>query len=193
MKHHGLDSLVLNALNLSILELGFLLTTFPAGFVIGAPVGGWLAARLTPIRALLAAQSFVVVGAITMLQLNIDSTVLAFALVTFLVGLGRGFYLAPYNTFCMNVLPVFQLGRGGSLIAFVRNLGMMVGTVMAGGILAAAVPELPVPSLFERSAPEPSFMEATHMILAGSAIAATVSAGCFILLNRLSGQRADYR
>lgn len=167
---------VLNSLGLTLTEMGLLLTTFPMGFVIGAPTGGWLASRFPVERVLLAAQLVVAASGLLMAGLDERSGIVEVGLVTFLVGYGRGLFIAPFNTCAMGCLPVYKLGVGAGLIALIRNLGMMVGTAIAGALLAGLAGGQPWLAGQREGEAMVRFMDAAHLILSLSAGAAGIAA-----------------
>ena len=166
---------VVNVIPLNAFEMGLLLTTFPIGFLVGAPLGGYLTNRLKPLTTLVIAQALVSIAILNVFILHSNSTVITVALVTFSIGVSRGFFVAPYNSFVMSAIPVFRAGTGGAMVALGRNFGMLMGIVIGGFIFQKIMGDIPV--AYIRSDEE---MMATFM---HNFIIITGTSACFAVLS----------
>jgi len=121
-------------------EVGLLLTIFPLTTLIIAPFAGSLSDRFSPrfltfIGAALCALSLF---SLSQLPTSIGPANIAWRLALF--GLGTGIFQSPNMNLAMGSISREHLGVASSILATVRNVGMVLGTAIGGGIISASVP-----------------------------------------------------
>jgi len=121
-------------------EVGLLLTIFPLTTLAVAPLAGSLSDRISPrflsfTGATLCALSLF---SLSKLPTAIGTAGVAWRLALF--GLGTGIFQSPNMNIAMGSAPQEHLGVASSILATVRNIGMVLGTALGGGILSVSVP-----------------------------------------------------
>jgi EmrB/QacA subfamily drug resistance transporter len=117
-------------------RLGLALSAVPVALSVSSPLSGWIADRFgaraigTAGMLLLAAGLFALSGA------GPGDGVASVMARLAACGAGMGLFQAPNNSAVMGSLPRERLGSGGGLLATARNVGMAVGTALAGSLFA---------------------------------------------------------
>ncbi|MDA8407061.1 MAG: MFS transporter [Deltaproteobacteria bacterium] len=115
--------------------VGKVMTAFPLAIIVIAPVSGALSDR--PGTRLLSCigGSISCIALILMGLLPSSATPLDVALRLALFGLGTGIFQSPNTSAAMSVVPRANAGVASSIVATVRNVGMMAGIALAGAVL----------------------------------------------------------
>ncbi|MDI3543689.1 MAG: hypothetical protein PWP57_1294 [Candidatus Atribacteria bacterium] len=121
-------------------EVGLLLTIFPLTTLVVAPFSGSLSDRISPrfLTSTGAALCALSLFSLSKLPVSIGTAGIAWRLALF--GLGTGIFQSPNMNVAMGSVPREHLGVASSILATVRNIGMVLGTALGGGILNASVP-----------------------------------------------------
>ena len=177
-------------LGLDLLGFGVLLTMFPLGFVIGAPIGGLFIRWFGSLRALALAQTIIVLSVLLILTLGEHSGLAQIGLISALVGVGRGVFIAPFNTFVMGTLPVYQLATGASMISFLQSAGMMLGVALTGALLYNITGGMDLTAINGNAQNTAVFMNAFSFIIGFSLLFAFISMMFSVLLLRVGSRQA---
>lgn len=115
--------------------VGKVMTAFPLAIIVIAPVSGALSDR--PGTRLLSCigGSISCIALILMGLLPSSATPLDVALRLALFGLGTGIFQSPNTSAAMSVVPRVNAGVASSIVATVRNVGMIAGIALAGAAL----------------------------------------------------------
>jgi EmrB/QacA subfamily drug resistance transporter len=121
-------------------RVGLGMAAVPVALSVASPVAGWVADRfgarlLSPAAMLLLATGLWLVS-----RAGAGDGLAGVMARLAVCGLGMGLFQAPNNAAVMSSLPRERLGSGGGLLATARNLGMAVGTALAGGLFALRAP-----------------------------------------------------
>lgn len=121
-------------------EVGLLLTVFPLATLAVAPFAGSLSDHISPhfLSFTGAALCTLSLFSLSKLPTAIGTVGIAWRLALF--GLGTGIFQSPNMNVAMGSVPREHLGVASSILATVRNVGMVLGTALGGGILNASVP-----------------------------------------------------
>lgn len=133
-------------LRLSPSQAGRILTAGPLVVLLVAPLSGALSDRLGTRWLAFAGQSIIVGAFLLMLTLTPAARPADVLGRLMLFGLGSGIFQSPNNSAVMGNVPHHRLGIGSSVLATVRNVGMVVGIAVASSVFAsrsaAALPAL---------------------------------------------------
>lgn len=127
------------ALGYSPVSAGLLMTPTSLAIVVVAPVSGWLSDRL---GARLLSTAGLAVNSVTLLWLSTLTSEAHYRDVLMrliVLGIGQGLFQSPNNSSVMGSVPRDRLGIAGGFLAMMRTIGQVVGTTLAGAILAGAM------------------------------------------------------
>lgn len=115
-------------------DTGLLMAILPMAMVVSTPLSGLLSEKVSP--ALLTGLGLFVVAAAlysqTMLAASDGFWRVAYGQMA--LGIGFGMFLAPNNSAVLGSAPRAKSGVAGSLMAMVRNLGMVCGIALASSV-----------------------------------------------------------
>ncbi|MHB1294080.1 MAG: DHA2 family efflux MFS transporter permease subunit [Anaerolineae bacterium] len=151
-------------------EAGLLLTAQPIVMALAAPISGALSDRIgTRIPAALG-MAVLALGLLLMSRLGGDTPVGLIAALLAVTGLGTGIFISPNNSALMGSAPGKRQGTAGGVLATARNVGMAVGTGIAGAIYAGITAQAAVgDSALIYVAVGASFLVAAGIALVGAA------------------------
>lgn len=120
----------------SIALTGLLLSTYPAGSVLGSILAGRLARRWSHDRQMLVGIAIAAAGllatALVLQAAPAASLALLLALGMFACGLGQGLFQVGYMDATTDLLPIEERGTAGSLVNVTRLLGLVLGATGIG-------------------------------------------------------------
>lgn len=128
---------LVSARGLSVLESGFVLAAMAIGAFIAGAQARHLAARIGPPAVVLLGLGLEVVGIAVMsflLAPSVSVWVMTIPLVVY--GLGLGLASAQLTSLVLADVPTTQSGQGSATQSTVRQVGMAVGTAVAGALLS---------------------------------------------------------
>ena len=112
-------------------QTGLLMTPWPAGVALTAPLAGWLADRV-PVSVLSGCGLLLLAGSLaSMYWLPMDVSPTSIGLQLGICGIGFGFFQAPNNRALMSSAPLDRSGTAAGLIAISRTLGQIIGSILA--------------------------------------------------------------
>lgn len=131
-----------DSLKLSSGYAGILMMVFPLLMIIGSPLSGYLTDKMGPKRLIFVGLTLLSIAQIMYMFLDIKTPIPYYVLATAIMGFGNSLFQAPNNTMVMSSVTKSDLGVAGSMNAFARNFGMVVGiaastTILYGGMSAA--------------------------------------------------------
>ncbi|GAB6037915.1 MFS transporter [Fundidesulfovibrio butyratiphilus] len=129
-----LPFLLTNVVGMTAADTGLVLAMHPLVTAVVAPLAG-LASEKAPASLLTAGGLIVLAGALyAQTLLGPHATFWRAALGQACVGLGAGVFMAPNNSAVLGSAPRSKSGVAGSLMALVRNLGMVCGVALATAV-----------------------------------------------------------
>ncbi|GAB4573961.1 MAG: MFS transporter [Anaerolineae bacterium] len=161
---------------LSVTRIGLILAVWPISMALIAPTAGWLSDKIGSMKISLAGLVVSMVGYILLgTQVTLETSPLAFALLSVPTGLGVGLFQSPNNSAVMGSVPHERLGLASGFLALTRNMGQLVGIAAVGALWAtrtlAHVPPDARAALSDASAAPPAAIATgtaeTFLVLAG--------------------------
>ncbi|MEA4909059.1 MAG: MFS transporter [Anaerolineaceae bacterium] len=126
---------LIQGLGLNSAQAGLLLTAEPAIMAIVAPISGTLSDRIGS-RLPATLGMVILAGGLVMLSLlGPESSQATIIVALLLCGLGTGIFVSPNNSALMGAAPGNRQGIAAGILATARNVGMALGTGLAGAIL----------------------------------------------------------
>ena len=118
------------AMHRSQVQTGLLLTPWPLGVGVAAPLAGWLADRFS--GAILGGAGLLVfaVGLASLATLPTDASNAAIVWRMAVCGLGFGFFQSPNNRIMLSTAPRARAGAAGGMLATARLTGQTSGAVL---------------------------------------------------------------
>lgn len=116
---------------------GLMLIPLPVTTMIVAPVSGALSDRIDSRYLSSAGMGLISVGILLLSRLSFDSP--AGYIITALVvtGLGSGLFQTPNNSAIMGSVPGNRRGIASSMLATMRNMGMVMGVAVSGALFTS--------------------------------------------------------
>lgn len=124
-----------DVLNLSPAVTGLFMMISPIILSVVAPASGYLSDKIGSEFLTFLGLIFMSVGFILMANLNENSGLIITALFIAVMTIGNGMFQSPNNSLVMSTVTKDKLGIAGSINAFVRNLGMVLGVSLSTLIL----------------------------------------------------------
>lgn len=121
---------------------GLIMMLLPLVQSVIAPISGRLTDQHGPWKIAMVGLSIILLAQLGLTMLTVRSSVFEIGLVIGLLGLGNAVYQSPNNTMIMGAVQPNQLGAAGSINALARNLGMVIGNILATGLLFAIMSSL---------------------------------------------------
>lgn len=173
-------------LGYSILKVGLVMIASPMATLVIAPLSGVLSDRigsrwLTGLGMLIAASALFLLS-----ELDASSGALEVIWRLAILGTGTGMFQSPNNSAVMGSVPPMYLGISSGILAAMRNVGMVLGLAVAGGVLynIAPVTQTMRPGAFGPAEIE-EFLDGLHWAyITGAGLALAAMATSFLAGNR---------
>lgn len=159
------------------LTAGLALLPMMLGFLVGAPVGGWVGDRHGARLLSTCGLSFIGVGLLLLSTLPADFALVLFTVYLFMLGIGMGLFAAPNSAQLMGSVGANARGIAAGMRQTIGNAGQLVSTalfltIVVGG-LAAVLPATIDNGLTHAGVPAASAHTAAE-VPAGTAVFAAV-------------------
>ena len=123
-----------NILGYTPKHVGMALIAIPLIMALVAPISGWMADKTNSYVLSSLGMAITCIALYLLANLGNDSDFSDVVLRLGMVGLGTGLFHSPNNSIIMGSVPKDRLGIAGSLLAMMRNLGMVTGIAIAGAV-----------------------------------------------------------
>lgn len=155
-------------LGFSPAQLGFVLTAYPVGMLVGSLVCGPLSDRVG--TRILAPAGMVIVAGVAIFQTFVTAEMGAWPvfLSAALAGLGIGSFIAPNDSAILSVSPRDRIGIVNSIMSLSRSIGGLLGAAIVAGFLSARL-------IANGGAFVPSYHESFTIILVVALIGAVLA------------------
>ncbi len=116
-------------------QAGTILTPYILAWVIGAPLGGRLILRIGYRPVVIAGTALIIVGAVLLAQVSIETVRIELVWAGIMMGLGGGLSIASLMIGAQHSVPRHQLGVVTSTVQFSRSIGAAIGTGAMGALM----------------------------------------------------------
>lgn len=113
---------------------GLMMIPQPIMTILITPVSGMLSDKIDSRYLSSLGMLVVAIGMFLLSTLNINSTPIQSSLFLMLIGLGNGSFQTPNNSSIMGSVPEDRRGIASGMLATMRNIGMVLGTAIAGAV-----------------------------------------------------------
>lgn len=120
-------------------EAGLLLIVSPLAMGIASPISGALSDRMGPRVLSLLGLVLLILGYLSLMTLEVETSTLGFVLRVAVIGFGMGTFQSPNNSALMGSVPRESLGVASGLLSLTRTLGQTTGIAFLGAAWAAFV------------------------------------------------------
>lgn len=118
--------------NMPASEAGLILIANPLAVMIVTPLSGYLSDRFDTRYISSAGMILISTGLFMLSTLNESSGIILIILYAAIIGLGIGMFQTPNNSAIMGAVPVDRRGTASSMLATMRNIGMVFGVALSG-------------------------------------------------------------
>ena len=118
-------------------KAGLMLIPLPITTMIVAPISGALSDRFDSRYISSAGMGLISVGILLLSRLSFDSPTAYIILALGITGLGSGLFQTPNNSAIMGSVPVNRRGIASSMLATMRNMGMVLGVAVSGALFSS--------------------------------------------------------
>lgn len=115
-------------------KAGLMLIPMPLTTMLIAPISGALSDRVDTRYISSLGMAITALGMWLLSNLNFESSNLTVVLALVTVGLGSGIFQTPNNSAIMGAVPPYRRGIASSLLAGMRNVGMVLGVAISGAV-----------------------------------------------------------
>ena len=168
-------------------KAGLILIAAPAVVLLAAPLAGFLADKIDTRFISSAGMLLATVGIFLISTLKADTSITVMILYFAVIGLGLGFFQTPNNSAIMGSVQPNCRGVASSMIAAMRNLGMVLGVAISGSVFSARSDYLQKALLAKSLNPEQIRIDSFTGALQTTFIVAGVLSGIAIFISLVRG------
>jgi EmrB/QacA subfamily drug resistance transporter len=160
---------------LSADQTGYVMMALPLCVFFISPIAGWLHDRIGARIVATGGLGFCLAGLLLLTTIHAETSPLIIASLLALLGFGQAMFLSPNSAAALAGVNNQQAGVTSSLLATARNMGMLVGTALAGLIFTLYFSRLTGGMDMKDFVPEytPEFMEALKRSFQAASVLAT--------------------
>ncbi len=148
--------------NFSPSEAGLILIAAPAVIMVVGPLAGYISDRIDARYLSSAGMVLASTGLFLLSTLKEDTRVYIIIIYTVIIGFGFGLFQTPNNSAIMGSVEPGRRGTASSMLATMRNLGMVLGVAIAGSVFSTRQNYLTVS--LENSSLSPAQMQSEAFI-----------------------------
>ena len=126
-------------LHFSPFQAGLLMTPTSLALAVVAPVSGWLSDRLGARLLSSAGLAIVTLSLFGLSRLGTGSGYGDVLIRLVALGIGQGMFQSPNNSSVIGSVPRERYGVAGGFLSMMRNMGMVMGTAVAGNLLSSGL------------------------------------------------------
>jgi EmrB/QacA subfamily drug resistance transporter len=113
---------------------GMMMIAMPLSTTLIAPISGSVSDKIDSRYLSSSGMLLITVGMLFLSRININSSTVRIISNLFVIGLGIGMFQAPNNSAVMGSVPDTRRGIASSVLATMRNIGMVLGIAIAGAV-----------------------------------------------------------
>ena len=118
-------------------KAGLIMVSAPAVVMVIAPVAGFISDRTDARYISSAGMAFTAAGLFLLSTLKADTDIALIILYLAVIGFGVGLFQTPNNSAIMGAVPLQNKGIASSMLATMRNLGMVLGAAFSSSIFSS--------------------------------------------------------
>ncbi len=118
-------------------KAGLMLIPLPVTTMIVAPISGALSDRFDSRYISSIGMGLISFGILLLSRLSFDSAAAYVILTLAIIGLGSGLFQTPNNSAIMGSVPGNRRGIASSMLATMRNMGMVMGVAVSGALFSS--------------------------------------------------------
>ena len=118
-------------------KAGLILIAAPAVIMIVAPLAGYLSDKFDTRFMSSAGMAVFSLGLFLLSTLQQDTNIIVIIAFLAITGFGIGFFSTPNNNAIMGAVPHDKRGLASSMIAMMRNMGMVFGVAISGSVFSS--------------------------------------------------------
>jgi MFS family permease len=118
-------------------KAGFMLIPMPITTMIVAPISGALSDRFDSRYISSVGMGLISFGIFLLSRLSIDSSNVYIIVILAITGLGSGLFQTPNNSAIMGSVTGNRRGIASSMLATMRNMGMVMGVAVSGALFSS--------------------------------------------------------
>ena len=126
-------------LHFSPFQAGLLMTPTSLMLAVVAPVSGWLSDRLGARLLSSIGLAIVTLSLLGLSRLGTDSSYSDVLIRLVMLGVGQGMFQSPNNSSVIGSVPRERYGVAGGFLSMMRNMGLVMGTALAGNLLSSGL------------------------------------------------------
>jgi len=116
---------------------GLILIASPIIVMIVAPIAGYISDRVDTRYLSSGGMAITTIGLFLMSTIKSDTKILIIIIYLIVIGFGIGTFQTPNNSAIMGAVPASRCGVASSMLAAMRNLGMVLGITLSGTIFSS--------------------------------------------------------
>ena len=121
---------------------GLILIASPIIVMVVAPIAGYISDRFDARYICSAGMAVTALGLYLISNVKADTKIFIIIIYTIVIGFGIGAFLTPNNSAIMGSVPESRRGIASSMLATMRNLGMVLGIVISGTLFNSRLNKL---------------------------------------------------
>ncbi|MCD2257172.1 MFS transporter [Agrilactobacillus fermenti] len=176
--------------NLPMHLTSLLLTISPIVAVIMGPVAGTLNDKLSSQRLIIWGIWLLLLSQIGLALIRQETTLLLFGILSILLAIGNAFFQTANNVMVMTSVDQSQLGMAGSLNALVRELGLVIGTILATSVFFTTMSMQAGHQIINYTAHNNGLFIGSQSISYGLAALLIFVTGCLLIFPKYRRQKA---
>lgn len=118
-------------------QAGLLMTPTPLMMIIIAPIAGAISDKLDTRYICSLGMAINTVGLFMLSRLQADTPVPTIIFIFVLIGIGAGLFTTPNNSAVLGAVPPNRRGIASSILANMRNVGMVLGVAISGALFGS--------------------------------------------------------
>lgn len=118
-------------------QAGLLMTPTPLMMIVISPFAGVLSDKIDSRYLSSLGMAINTVGLFMLSRLQTDTSVLTIVIISIIIGIGAGLFTTPNNSAVLGAVPPNRRGIASSILANMRNVGMVFGVAISGALFGS--------------------------------------------------------
>ena len=123
-------------------KAGLILIASPIIVMVVAPIAGYISDRFDTRYISSSGMAVTALGLYLISNVKVDTKIFIIIIYTMVIGFGIGIFQTPNNSAIMGSVPESRRGTASSMLATMRNLGMVLGIVISGTLFNSRLNKL---------------------------------------------------